>query len=200
MNLFQSFISIGLGRDISFDSELLSLAIPGVGVDPIEEYVLKAKKELYVYANDERYVLICKATTPDGKSLTLYPPDHGDSWRNTPNANGLNMSRSRTFPGVRIDELLNLKGDSSNQFLIKMDIEGLEVEIIENGCLNDSRINYLLIEFDYLSQVPIMNFTTRVRAVLRVRNALIVLKKNSYLLIHREGFNFAFIRKNYLLN
>ena len=188
------FISVGLGRDISLDISLLEAGLVGVGIDPIEEYVAAAHSEVQHRGLQDKYNLVCRALTPHGSDLVLYPPLKGDSWRNTPNSDAKNKLVGKRFPGVSLPQIIQDFDPRIEQVIVKMDIEGIELEIIESASLINAKIKYLLIEFDVLSQIPIRSLIKRLNVIHRTRKSINVLKKESFYLVKIEEFNFAFIR------
>lgn len=188
------FISVGLGRDISLDISLLEAGLIGVGIDPIEEYVAAAASEVQHRGLQDKYELVCRALTPLGSDLVLYPPLKGDSWRNTPNSGSQNKLVGKRFPGVSLSQIIQDFDPKIEQVIVKMDIEGIELEIIESGSLLNSKIVFLLIEFDVLSQIPIRRLIQRVNVIHRTRKSIHALKKESFHLVKIEEFNLAFIR------
>lgn len=188
------FISVGLGRDISLDISLLETGLIGVGIDPIEEYVAAAQSEVQHKRLQDKYKLVCGALTPTGSDLVLFPPLKGDSWRNTPVSCSDQNLVGKCFPGVSLQQIIQDFDSKINQVIVKMDIEGIELEIIESGALVNSKIKYLLIEFDVLSQIPVRSFIQRAKVIHRTRKSILALRKESFLLLKIEAFNFAFIR------
>lgn len=188
------FISAGLGRDISLDLALLECGLPGIGIDPIQDYISDAFLSVSIAGLSDKYELICGALTPRGEDLLLFPPEKGDSWRNTPSTKSQESMPGSTFPGVDLPKVITHFGTETQNIVIKMDIEGVELEIINSVSSLDERVKYFIIEFDALSQIPFRKVSKRIGAVLQARKSIKHLKSQSFDLIRIEEFNFAFIR------
>lgn len=193
---FDAFISIGLGRDISFDAALLNFGMFGIGVDPIREYLESAVSITRELDLIKDYSLVSKAITQSGEDLVLYPPSTGDSWKTASNAIDANSSHGTKFPGVSLGQLMSELPERCTSVIIKLDIEGTELEILRDQAISDSRINYLLIEFDCLSLIPAKRLLLRLRRIIEARKAISKLYRKSFKIVKIEEFNLAFARQH----
>ena len=192
-----AFISIGLGRDISFDVAMLNFGMFGIGVDPIQEYIESAANITRDLDLIKNYSLFSKAITESGGNLVLYPPSTGDSWKTASNASDINSSHGTTFPGMSLSQLMSDLPERCTSVIIKLDIEGIELEILRDQAISDSRINYLLIEFDCLSLIPAKRLFVRLRRIIEARKAISKLYGKSFELVKIEEFNLAFTRQHF---
>jgi len=191
---FGGFISVGLGRDISFDISLLEFGLTGIGIDPIEEYISEAELKIQKQGLDQNYLAICKALSPIGNDLVLFPPKNGDSWRSSPSLGAENVLSSRRFAGISLSHSMEFFENEIQTVIVKMDIEGIELEIIDSDSMSNPKIACLLVEFDVLSQISFLDLIGRIRTISRTRKSLSKLRYQSYQLTKIEHFNFTFVR------
>ena len=129
---------------------------------------------------------------------TFFPPkiQTHDSW-STSNLHNTATSSAKIFDVITLEDLYkaseNLK--NSQYRLLKMDIEGLELELIRVICESQYKFDFLAIEMDFLSLIPFLQFRKRLKLVFKARLLLQALQKSGYELIKTENFNFCWIHK-----
>ena len=180
-NLENKFIiSAGLGEDASFDIEIINkYNCKVICIDPtpraIDHYnkiidssgspgsnIYKddGKQNISSYdlkkINKDNYILIDKALYDvDNKELNFYAPKNKNHVSHSINDWQNNYKKTSDFIKVKtitIKSILN-KFDIKNLEILKLDIEGAEIEVIKN--ILDEKIfpNQILIEFDELNQI-----------------------------------------------
>ena len=82
-----------------------------------------------------------------------------------------------------------LENKIDSVFLIKLDIEGAELEIVDYIFQKKIKPHYLLIEFDFLKQQNLF------RVIISLFNLLKKLKKLNFKIIYIDNLNFTFKRE-----
>ncbi len=121
------------------------------------------------------------------EQVEFFPPENANfvsytvgNWRNCSNTASV-----ITVEGRRLRTLLPQEELNSIEIL-KLDIEGSEIEVIEDVLLTGVKPKQLLVEFDQLAEPS-------TAAVRRAQNAFAIMKKLGYRLAHRERLNYSFI-------
>lgn len=186
-------ISAGLGFDVSFDKLMLKDGYFLIGLDPLLRSYLYASQELQGYGN--KLLLNKGVSTFDGKQKFYAPkiPSH-DSW-STSNIQETQEELTNYFDVIPLSSL-PLDYDNNSFMILKMDIEGGEVDLIPEICKRKLKFDYLAIEMDCMSLIPFFSLSKRVRQILAVRNMLVALSKSGFCLIKNENFNFFWIHSD----
>ena len=152
------------------------------GQQPIESYELKNVKV-------ENFEYIAKALSiHDGKEKFFTPK----------NKNYVSHSIKKSQFNVKNDDFITVESTTINtvlnkhvhkkDFILKIDIEGMECDVL-NKMLSDAIYpQQILVEFDLLQNSRLLDFFR----VFRVHTRL---KKQGYLCIFHEGLNFTYLRK-----
>lgn len=121
------------------------------------------------------------------EEVNFFPPKNSEhvshtvgNWRQTPWT-----ERVLTVRGRRLSTIL--PPQDGQIALMKMDIEGSEIEVIADLLSMHILPHQLLVEFDQLA-------TPSLSATVRAKKTFVLLKKHGYRLARREGLNFSFIR------
>ena len=185
-------VSVGLGYDVSFDSELIERGFRVIGLDQQVECVAFAENAI----SSKNATFICRGLGVESGTLRFFAPRNPmhDSWSIT-NAQNTNIEQSRIFEVVSFVELCAEYPEivSSNFSMLKMDIEGAELPIL-NAICSHLEFDFIGVEMDCLILIPFLNFTQRFRKIAQVRNLISKLKSQGYALIHLDNFNFFLIR------
>lgn len=216
-----SVISAGLGEDSSFEIELINkYSLKVICLDPtptaIEHYNLISdnfgKKKLNPYnkfgkqnascynlekINLNNFQLIKKALWTTQGIIKFYQPPNlkHTSYSITDYQN--NFKKNTGYINVESINFKNLcknhKIDLDKVFLIKLDIEGAEYEVIKDLLIGNifKNLKQILVEFDELNLKSNSGF-------LRVNETHALLIEKSFTLVHTDHqANFLYISKNY---
>ena len=183
-------LSVGIGHDVSFDKELLKCGFEIIALDPLEECVSFARKELE--GHSRVYLENLGLSTYSGQERFFAPKSEAhDSWSST-NSQLTNHEKSVVFEVISLSDLI-AKYDSQivdAWTILKMDIEGAESKIIPSLCDLEYSFDYVAIEMDFLSLIPFLHFKTRLVRIVEARKLLRKMNSRGYKLIMNENFNY----------
>lgn len=185
-------ISAGLGNDITFDMALMELGFKVIGVDPINESVEYVEK---IVSNNANYTLMKACLAKDNLGLFMYAPSKEGhiSWSVI---SGKAHSK-KLYPSITLDDLEeNETVGKARLKVLKMDIEGAEVEILNQIAQKSSVYGVCLAELDYISKQPYQKFLKRSFAIIRTKKVLKCLHRKGYVIIATEGYNFSWIHES----
>jgi FkbM family methyltransferase len=181
-------ISAGLGFDVSFDYALAREGFELVLLDPLPESVKYAEFALKSF---ESVTYINKGVSSKTGKEVFYPPmnlDH-DSWSLVKLQDG-DESCEQIFPTIGIENLLVEFGFESAFTILKMDIEGGEVQVLETLLTMSKNVDFLAVEMDFLSLIPFFSIVRRVKAILYAKQLLTKLGAKKYEFVGCDNFNF----------
>ena len=185
-------VSVGLGYDVSFDSELIDKGFRVIGLDQQIGCVTYAQKEI----SSRNATFICKGLGVESGHVRFFAPRNPlhDSWSIT-NAQNTNIEQSRIFEVMSFAELCEEYPEivNSNFSMLKMDIEGAELPIL-NAIYSDLGFDFIGVEMDCLILIPFLNMTQRIEKIAQVRKLISKLKSQGYSLIHLDNFNFFLMK------
>ena len=185
-------VSVGLGYDVSFDSELVKRGFRVIGLDQQVECVAYAENKI----SSRNATFLCRGLGVESGQVRFFAPRNPlhDSWSIT-NAQNTNIEQSRIFEVVSFAELCKEYPEivNSNFSMLKMDIEGAELPIL-NAIYSDLEFDFIGVEMDCLILIPFLNFAQRFRKIAQVRNLISKLKSKGYALIHLDNSNFFLMK------
>lgn len=216
-NLINNYIiSAGLGEDASFDTELISKynckiivvdptpraikhyndIIKNAGNSKIKPYNNDGKQDIDSYnlksINKENFILIDSALYDvSNKKIKFYSPPNKNHVSYSINNFQNNYQKNTDFITVNTITLKEIieKFNITNIEMIKLDIEGAEIEVIVN--MMDKKIfpNQILVEIDELNKIDKIS----VERFNKINNLLI---ENKYELINTENQfpNFLYLK------
>jgi FkbM family methyltransferase len=208
-----TFISCGVGEDLSFEIELLERhKMNVILVDPtprsiahfeailsrigkINEipYSLDGSQDPRSYdlsaIRASQFGYVQKAIWNKSTTLSFYPPTNKDHVSYS--LGNIQRSDLVGFEPISVEsttlELLCKDFAITNLDLLKLDIEGSAFEVVQNAFENQIFPRQILVEFEEAARFSILNFR-RLRLVFRLLN------ENNYSLISRTGLEFVFMR------
>ena len=77
--------------------------------------------------------------------------------------------------------------------ILKMDIEGSELEVMKSLLTLQYRFDFIAIEIDFLSLIPFLKFSHRILMIKEARTLLRNFQAAGYQLVKNENFNFFWI-------
>jgi len=188
-------LSAGLGFDTSFDVGMSERGYFVVGLDPLPECCEAARKSL-IQSNN--VLIINKGLAVFEGQQNFYEPKNPehDSW-STINVQEVPGSMSRIFD---VTSILRLHQDitdfaGADYRYLKMDIEGAELEILEESLAELCVFDFIGIEMDFLSLIPFINLRKRVKRIVKARKILKNLQLAGYELIKLDNFNFFWSKR-----
>jgi FkbM family methyltransferase len=186
-------VSAGIGFDVSFDLEILRRGHWVVALDPIPECQNYAQNLLGKF---EKFTLLKTGLGGEtGFSDFVGPNRNGHTSWGLP-TKYTNKELASSFPVVSLPDLiLNLKLDQEITWILKLDIEGFEEEVIRQIPSLTGKPLVLLVEMDFLSKLPFRAAISRFKAVSRAVFLIKKLRFSGYRLAKTEEFNFCFIRE-----
>lgn len=184
-------VSAGLGHDTSFDFEIIKNGCFVLGLDPLLECCQIAQKQLG--ANGDFKILNLGLASFTGTQIFYAPKiSHHDSY-STINVQQVSKPESFAFPVISLGDLFlqNKKLQQAEFSMLKMDVEGAELEILLESTTDVNRFDFLAVEMDFLSLIPFFSTFTRIKRILIARKILVKLETTSgWHLIKTENFNF----------
>jgi FkbM family methyltransferase len=185
-------LSVGLGYDVSFDSELVSRGFRVIGLDQQSECVEYAKTKV----SSEQATFLCRGLGVESGLKRFYAPRNPshDSWSMT-NAQNTSVEKSKLFNVISFRELCGQFPEITNSSfsMLKMDVEGAELPIL-SSIYRDLNFDFIGVEMDCLILIPFLNIATRIRKVFEVRKLITSLESQGYKLILLDNFNFFFTK------
>lgn len=189
-------VSAGLGGDVSFDKEMLSRGFTCIGLDPLEEAIHYSKTELAKFPNF--FPVNAGLSDVHGQKIFFAPSlDGHDSW-SVNNMQSTELSRARTFDVLGLEDLEEIFPvlQKSSFRILKMDIEGGEIPVLRQMILSKTDFDFLAVELDFLSVIPFLSLTRRIRHFLIVWKIMTGLGRNGYSLCKTENYNFCWAFKD----
>lgn len=185
--------SAGIGFDVTFDRELLTRGFKVVALDPISQCQDYAEDELSEFPNFE--LIRAGLSGQTGNTLFEGPNKQGHTSWGLPNATSSSAALTR-FPTISFrDLLLRYAPSVGSGFVVKLDIEGFEEEVIADLLMNSSLPIALLVEMDFLNKVGFLGVRRRIRGMYRAIKLIKSLKLKGFRLVRTEEFNFSFVRQ-----
>jgi FkbM family methyltransferase len=180
-------ISAGIANDTTFDIEIAKRSYNLIALDPMENSTNYASEQLSNFQD----VIILNLGLSDISGTKLFNLTHGDLSA----ARNLANSPTQSLIPFKVISLNELKRKFPEKFdveylMLKMDIEGSELEILENFQNNLMNFNLLAIELDFLHLIPFVNLHKRIQAIRKTLNIIEKLKTLNYNLVYYEKFNF----------
>lgn len=183
-------VSAGLGFDVTFDKELARRGYFVICIEPSVESFNYSLGQLCDYENVR---VINKGLSTFVGEQKFYAPGR----ENHDSLSVVNLTenpdlKSSYFNVTSIDQLFNefTELDNANFRILKMDIEGGELSILENPGENFYRFDFIGVEMDFLSLIPFLKFRRRIDGIRRTRFILEKFERAGYHLIKNENFNF----------
>jgi len=186
----RSAVSVGLGFDVSFDERLLEAGFYVLGMDPLLDSIRSTNHDLAKYGN--RDTINAGLWVHSGQAIFYRPKiDSHDSW-SIVNSQQTSVSDAESFPTLNMKEIQKKypKVDANDYLILKMDIEGAELDILEGLCEQSFKCNLLAVEIDSLSLISFLSIFKRIKTVIRTLSLCSQLKSLDYRLAKTEGYNF----------
>lgn len=211
------YIGVGVGEDISFDTEILNRTkMSAVLLDPTQRakqhvtrylsrtderhsraYSLGGKQEPlnYLFRTDfqERVRFINKALWIDDGGILLNKPKNAShvsyQHESIRNDKDVESERFESVSLIQVRETIIANFGYHDAAIVKLDIEGCEVEIVKQNSCNWLNTHQLLIEFDFLRS------KTSLKNVYKYLSLMRKLKGINLRLAHIEGLNYLFLRE-----
>jgi FkbM family methyltransferase len=187
-------VSAGLGFDTSFDKAMILSGYSVIGLDPGIDSCGQAEKDLQNLGKS--WILNKGISTFVGVENFFEPKlTNHQSWSTLNIGNTKDLSK-RYFEVTSIDQLFkDFEELSEADFkFLKMDIEGAELDILENTPNAVFRFDFIGIEMDFLSLIPFLDIRKRVNHVVRARKIMKRFDENGLSLVLTENFNFFWSR------
>jgi len=185
-------ISAGIGGDITFDRELLEVGYRVIALDPLELCVLFANETL---SNYSKFTAVPAGLWNETGTQRFFAPKNSehDAWSVT-NSQATSIEESQSFPVITIQDVLceYPEVSISEYSILKMDIEGAELEVLRNLNTIEYRFDWLAVEIDYLSLIPFLSLKRRILAIHAMRTILKDLESTGYVFSLNERYNFFF--------
>jgi FkbM family methyltransferase len=184
-------VSAGLGYDTSFDLEMIKKGCYLIGLDPLSECCEIATSQL---TDQGDFKILNRGLASWAGSQVFYAPKvSGHDSYSTINAQEVSNPDAITFPVTSLESLfLNSQELENAKFkILKMDIEGAELDILTSSLNFVNRFDFLAVEMDALSLIPFFSVVTRFRRITLARKILTELESSAqWCLVKTENFNF----------
>lgn len=187
-------ISAGIGGDVTFDEAILKAGFQVIALDPLEVCVNFAKDRLTKYS---RFTAMQAGLWTHSGVQRFFAPrktDH-DSWSAT-NSQSTSFESSKEFEVISLENLLDLHPDIHNSefSMLKMDIEGAELQVISSLLQVEHKFDWIAVEFDHLALIPFLSFLKRLRVTMQSRSLIQCMESSGYILKFHESFNLFFAK------
>jgi hypothetical protein len=189
-------ISVGLGFDVSFDQSLLNNDVLVIGLDPLPASALFAEDKLKEYSNF--FLEPSGLGTCTGRSIFFAPKIKShDSW-SLSNIQQTEPSEATYFNTISLSDLFSKYTETLTDARIglKMDIEGGELELIQDVLSQEFRFEFVTIEMDFMSLIPFLSAFRRLKALTTCQRIMIAFEEAGFELASTEEFNFLWVRKS----
>jgi FkbM family methyltransferase len=187
-------ISAGLGFDISFDKALLQAGFEVIGLDPLEECIDHANSSLQGF---DGFSSLRKGLWKTTGVQNFFPPKISthDSW-SIKNMQNSSASAVKSFEVISLEDLFGMypKLKESDYRILKMDIEGSELEVMKSLTTFKYKFDFIGIEIDFLSLIPFLQIRNRMKMIANARALLMDFNSIGYRLVKTENFNFFWIQ------
>ena len=191
-------VSAGIGHDVSFDVEMQKYGFYIILLDPLYECCKFAADSELIQSKAE--IINAGVWLKSGQVFFHSPKkiDH-DSWSITNNQDNPKKS-GKVLDVIALEEILQkIKVDKSMQIvMLKMDIEGAEQFLFEVVAENNSILDFVGIELDYLNSLPFNKFVKRIDLIVETRKKLKILRLKGFKFVYNDSFNFFWVNTNFL--
>ena len=178
-------ISAGVGDNISFDVEMLNLGFNVIFIDPTPLAIEYFKKNFDYNLYKQKYRFYEKGLWNEKTNLKFFYSDKKVISNTISNYN--KSERFLNIETITIENIM-IENDIKSFHIIKLDIEGAELEIVEYIFRKKIKPTYLLIEFDFLKQKNLL------QAIYHFTIMIKKLKKLNFKIIYIDNLNFTFKR------
>jgi FkbM family methyltransferase len=188
-------ISVGIGHDVSFDREMQKFGFSIIAIDPLKECCDFARTQL---VDTEGLTVINSGLWKEKGEVLFFPPNsqNSNSWSIT-NEHRTATNLSQAFPTITLSDIFQLKSDISSAYVVlKIDIEGAERFLFEDIISHSEHLEFICIELDFLQILPFLAIRERVLRIVEARRILRELSLKGFDLVHYEGFNFYWMKKD----
>ncbi len=196
----KSAISLGLGFDVSLDIELLNSGFIVLGVEPTKKSIEFVSNSLGSYIQADKFHLVNSAVGGESGQILYDKPDLKNNYQWWADEGGNEINDRVEILTATLDDLEALypRFFQREIVVLKMDIEGAELGVLKNLVDRNQQFDYLAIELDYISLVPVKSLFIRFKRVVEVRKLLNLLEIRGYTLLKREEFNYFFINNTHI--
>ncbi len=196
----KSAVSLGLGFDVSLDIELLNSGFIVLGVEPTRKSIEFVSISLKKYAQEDKFYLVKSAVGGESGQIVYDKPNLKNNYQWWAEESGDKLVKKVEVTTVTLEdlEILYPRFFQKEILILKMDIEGAEIGVLRNLIRKNHQFDYLAIELDYLSLVPVRNLFVRFKRVIEVRRLLKSLEMSGFSLLKREKFNYFFISNRHI--
>jgi FkbM family methyltransferase len=195
----KTLISLGLGFDISLDIELLKRDFKILGFEPSYNSRNYINSFLESTGIGKQFIVVDGAisNTTGMSSFTRPKLKSNYEWWAAEMSQNAELAVVKTIKLSSLPELYPEYFESHFRML-KMDIEGSEIQVLQDFLASDLEFEYLAVEMDCLSLVSVLDIRLRARRILESRKIFSGLRRKGYTMIHNEGFNFFWVLDRYL--